>query len=157
MLEQKKNNQVTDKPTHIRWRVFGILALASFIAYMLRTNVSIAAPDMMRDIGLDLIQMNWINAAFAAGYALFQFPGGIMGDSYGPRKAITLIAVLWTVFTVTTAFVPEADGTSIGLVVASLICVRFLVGAAHAPIFPVMTSWIGRWYPAGSCQIERSP
>ena len=63
MLEQKKNNQVTDKPTHIRWRVFGILALASFIAYMLRTNVSIAAPDMMRDIGLDLIQMNWINAA----------------------------------------------------------------------------------------------
>jgi ACS family glucarate transporter-like MFS transporter len=150
MLEQKKNNQVTDKPTHIRWRVFGILALASFIAYMLRTNVSIAAPDMMRDIGLDLIQMNWINAAFAAGYALFQFPGGIMGDSYGPRKAITLIAVLWTVFTVTTAFVPEADGASIGLVVASLICVRFLVGAAHAPIFPVMTTWIGRWYPAGS-------
>ena len=35
------------RPTAIRWRILLILALASFISYVLRTNLSFAAPAMM--------------------------------------------------------------------------------------------------------------
>jgi len=141
---------VTETPTNIRWRMFAVAAAASFIAYLLRMNVSIAAPGMMRELGFDLIRMNWINSAFAAGYTVFQFPGGVIGDVYGPRRSLAVFVALWSVLTVATAFVPGPNGTTVGVVVMSLVVVRFLAGAVHAPLFPVITTWIGRWFPAGS-------
>ena len=140
---------MNNRPSYVRWRIFAILALASFSSYMLRSNVSIAAPTMIMDLGLNEIQFGWILAAFTAGYAVFQFPGGVFGDSFGPRKALTLIAIAWAVTTVLTVVTPGPDLASLGVVLSSLILVRFLVGAAHAPIFPIQNSAISRWFPAG--------
>jgi ACS family glucarate transporter-like MFS transporter len=142
-------SQINSKPTIIRWKILLILALASFISYVLRTNLSFAAPEMMSDLGLSEIEWGWVLAAFTAGYAIFQFPGGILGDKFGPRRVITAIAVLWAVFTVITSLVPGRDTASTTLIIASLFLVRFLVGAAHAPIFPVMNASIARWFPPG--------
>ena len=140
---------MTTSPTNIRWRLFAILAFGSFASYMLRSNVSMAAPAMMQDLGLTEIQFGWILAAFTAGYAAFQFPGGVFGDSVGPRKALTLIAVLWGITTILTVVIPGPDIASLGVIISALMFVRFLVGATHAPIFPVQNSAISRWFPAG--------
>lgn len=129
--------------------MFAILAFGSFASYMLRSNVSMAAPAMMRDLGLTEIQFGWVLAAFTAGYAAFQFPGGVFGDSVGPRKALTVIAVLWSVTTILTVVIPGPDVASLGVILSSIIFVRFLVGASHAPIFPVITTAIARWFPTG--------
>ena len=130
------------RPSNVRWRILAILVLASFIAYFLRTNLSFAAPDMMRDLGLSEIEWGYVLAAFTAGYALFQFPGGLLGDRFGPRRVLTLIAIAWAVLTVVTAIVPgggaDEGSPSAFVIIASLVLVRFLVGAVHAPIFPVM-------------------
>ena len=104
---------------------------------------------MMRDLGLDEVQWGWVLAAFTAGYALFQFPGGILGDRFGPRRVLTAIAVLWAVLTVVTSLVPGPEAASTGLIIGVLFLVRFLVGAVHAPIFPVMNASIVRWFPVG--------
>jgi len=141
---------MTGRPTNIRWRVFLILALASFVSYMLRSNVSIAAPAMIRDLHLSEIQFGWILAAFTAGYAIFQFPGGVFGDSVGPRKALTIVAVFWSVLTLLTAAVPGPDVASIGVTMGALMLVRFLVGAVHAPIYPLTNCTVSRWFPVGS-------
>jgi ACS family glucarate transporter-like MFS transporter len=140
-------NQI--RPTFIRWRILAILALASFISYVLRTNLSFAAPEMMSDLGLSEIQWGWVLAAFTAGYAIFQLPGGILGDRFGPRRVITAIAILWALLTFATSFVPEKAAGSTALIIGSLFLVRFLVGAVHAPIFPVMNASIVRWFPKG--------
>lgn len=123
--------------------------MSSFASYMLRSNISIAAPTMMADLGLSEIQFGWILAAFTAGYAVFQFPGGIFGDTLGPRRALTIIAILWGVTTILTVAVPGPDIASIGVIVSSLMFVRFLVGAVHAPIFPVQNTAVCRWFPVG--------
>jgi len=143
-------NTNKNKPTTVRWRVLLILILVSFVSYFLRSNMSIAAPAMISEFGLTEIQWGWILAAFTAGYALFQFPGGILGDKFGPRRVLTIIAILWAVFTFATALVPEAKSGSTALILGSLIAVRFLVGLSHAPIFPVMNASIVRWFPPGS-------
>jgi len=137
------------RPTAIRWRILAILALASFVSYVLRTNLSFAAPEMMQDLGLSEIEWGWVLAAFTAGYALFQIPGGVLGDRFGPRRVLTLIAITWAVFTFATSIVPAQESASHFLIIASLFLVRFLVGAAHAPIFPVMNASIVRWFPRG--------
>ena len=138
------------KPTSVRWRILLVLVFASFVSYILRANLSIAAPAMIPDLGVSEVQWGWILAAFTAGYALFQFPGGLLADRFGPRLVLTVIAVLWGLLTIATSLVPGEDSGSIALVIGTLFLVRFLVGATHAPIFPTVGASICRWFPVGN-------
>ncbi|HET6591331.1 MAG TPA: MFS transporter [Xanthomonadales bacterium] len=137
------------RPSAVRWRILGILVVMSFIAYVLRTNLSFAAPDMMADLGLSEMQWGYVTAAFTAGYAIFQFPGGILGDRFGPRRVLTVIAITWGLLTAATSAVPGQEDAGVVLVIASLFLVRFLVGAVHAPTFPVVNASLVRWFPPG--------
>ncbi|MBT4518996.1 MAG: MFS transporter [Halieaceae bacterium] len=138
------------QPSSVRWRILGLLMFLSFVSYLLRGNMSIAAPTMMADLQLSEVQWGMIMAAFPLGYALFQFPGGLLGDRFGPRKVLTWIAAAWAVLIVLSSMVPGAAVASAGLIVISLMLVQFLVGATHAPVFPVMSATIERWFPVGS-------
>lgn len=132
----------------IRWVVLAIIIFASFVAYVLRTNLSIVGETMMQDLGMNELQLGMVFSAFAAGYALFQFPGGIIGDRWGPRFTITAIATAWALLTVVTAFIPGSDVLSVGAIVLTLVVVRFLVGVVHAPFFPVtIGGTIASWFP----------
>jgi len=132
----------------IRWIVLAILVLASFVAYILRTNFNIVSEMMMHDLGMNEVQLGLVFSAFAAGYAIFQLPGGIFGDRFGPRFAITTIAVLWGVLTLVTAAIPGTDVLSVTAIVTTLIITRFLVGMTHAPFFPVgIGGTIASWFP----------
>jgi len=87
-------------------------------------------------------------SSFAAGYAIFQFPGGIFGDKFGPRFTITIIAIAWSVLTVITALIPGTDVLSIMAIVVALMVTRFLVGMVQAPFFPVTIGGsIASWFP----------
>jgi ACS family glucarate transporter-like MFS transporter len=132
----------------IRWIVLAVIIFASFVAYVLRTNFSIVSETLMHDLGMNEYQLGMIFSAFAAGYTFFQFPGGILGDKFGPRLTITTIAVIWTLLAIVTAVIPGSDVWSIGVIVAALIVTRFLVGVSHAPFFPVVGGGtIERWFP----------
>lgn len=131
-----------------RWIVLAVIILASFVAYVLRTNFNIISETMMRDFGLNELQLGMMFSAFAAGYAIFQFPGGIFGDRFGPRFTIAIIAVAWALLTIVTALIPGTDVLSAGSIVVALVVTRFLVGAAHAPFFPVtIGGTIASWFP----------
>jgi ACS family glucarate transporter-like MFS transporter len=134
----------------VRWRILAILVSMSFISYFLRTNLSFAGPQMMADLGLSEIQWGYVLAAFTAGYTIFQFPGGLLGDRFGPRRVLATVAVLWGVTTVATSLVPGQGSSSVALVLGALVIVRFLVGSTHAPIFPVVNASVVRWFPPGS-------
>jgi MFS family permease len=138
-----------NRPTIVRWRILSILVLASFISYTFRYNFSTAAPAMMADLGLTEIQWGWTVAAFLTSYALFQIPGGFLGDRIGPRRLVTVIAVLWAVLTAATTLVPSAEYASVGVIMVSLILVRFLAGVAHAPIYPATNPVVVNWFPVG--------
>lgn len=137
--------------TGVRWLVLALIILASGVSYVLRTNVSVIGESMMTDLGLNEVQLGMVFSAFAAGYAIFQFPGGVFGEKTGARFALTGAAVAWGVLTLLTALIPGTDTISIGGVLAMLIVVRFLVGATHAPVFPIACGGvICRWFPVGS-------
>ena len=132
-----------------RWIVLGVIILASFVAYILRTNVSIVGEAMMLDLGMNEYQLGLVFSAFAAGYAIFQFPGGMLGDRFGPRRTITAIAIAWTVLTVATALIPGSGTWPIAWTVGALMLTRFLIGAANGPFFPAtIGGTVERWFPA---------
>jgi ACS family glucarate transporter-like MFS transporter len=138
-----------NKARTVRLRIIGILVVMSFIAYLLRTNLSFAAPEMMADLGLSEIQWGYVMAAFTAGYTIFQFPGGVLGDRLGPRRVLTGLVILWVILTALTSLVPASGTSSAAVVIGSLMLVRFLVGVTHAPVFPVINTSVVRWFPPG--------
>ena len=72
----------------MRWKILALLTLISIITYVDRVNISITARQMMPAFGLDQVQMGYVFSAFVLGYALFQIPGGWLGDRWGSRLVL---------------------------------------------------------------------
>jgi len=139
---------MTPLRSHVRWYILALLFAASFVAYLLRTNMSVAGERMMGDLGLSQIQLGIVLAAFAWGYAIFQFPGGVFGDTIGGRKALTIMAVIWGGLTLLTALVPSPGLASPIVILIVLGGIRFLMGAAQAPLYPVTSGGTTcHWFP----------
>jgi len=115
------------------------IALAA-ITYVDRVCISQAAPFMQEDLSLTSSQMGMAFSAFALAYALFEVPGGWLGDLIGPRKVLMRIVLAWSVFTAATGYAWNS---------VSLIVTRFLFGAGEAGCFPNLTKAFMLWLPAG--------
>jgi MFS family permease len=72
------------------WVIFFAVTLA-ILAYIDRVCISYAAPLISRDLGLSREQMGAVFSAFALAYALFEIPGGWLGDWMGPRRVLLRI------------------------------------------------------------------
>jgi MFS transporter, ACS family, glucarate transporter len=145
------------RPTAIRWRICALMIVVSFVAYLLRTNMSVAAVPMSADLGLSHVQLGVVLAGFAWGYAIFQFPGGVIGNVVGARRALTVAAVLWGVLNLLVAFVPGGSAGSATVLVLALATLRFLMGAAQAPLFPIIGGGTtGNWFPVSGWAFPNS-
>jgi len=125
---------------HRRWFIVLATFLLSVLLYVDRVCISAAKDSVSRDLGLSETEMGWVFSAFALGYALLQTPGGMLADRLGPRRVLSLIVALWSIFTGLTA----AAGS-----LASMLVVRFLFGAGEAGAFPGMARAIYSWIPMG--------
>ncbi len=136
------------RPTRVRLLVLALMCLASFVAYILRTNMSVAGEAMIRDLGLSELQLGMVLSAFAWGYGLLQLPGGLLGERLGARWMMTLMALAWGILTLLTAMVPGAPGVSPLVCLGALVSIRLFMGIAQAPLYPV-TGGIttAAWYP----------
>ena len=137
------------RPTAVRWGICALMIVASFVAYLLRSNLSVAGAPMAAELGLSRFQLGLVLGAFAWGYAIFQFPGGVFGDLLGTRRALALIAVLWGVLTLLVGLVPGRAAASTTTLLVVLMALRFLMGVVQAPLFPVISGGaICNWFPA---------
>src|SRR6266705_1529365 len=126
------------RPTRARHRILVFAATLAIITYIDRVCISQAAPGIQHDLGLTKVQMGWAFAAFAWAYALFEIPGGWLGDKIGPRKVLMRVVVWWSFFT-------AATGWAWNLV--SLLVTRFLFGAGEAGCFPNLAKMFTNWLP----------
>ena len=90
---------LSDKPTRHRYVVMLMIFICVVITYLDRSNISITAPSMRKELGLDTVQMGWILSAFGWTYALCQIPGGWLVDRIRPRYFYPGILVLWSLAT----------------------------------------------------------
>ena len=60
---------------------------------------------MTEDLHLTSSEMGWAFFAFVASYALFEIPGGFLGDWMGARKVLMRIVIWWSIFTALTGAV----------------------------------------------------
>jgi MFS transporter, ACS family, glucarate transporter len=113
-------------------------ATLAVITYVDRVCIAQAAPYIQADLGLSATQMGLAFSAFSLAYALFEIPGGWLGDWIGPRKVLMRVVVMWSFFTAATGYAWN---------LASLVVARFLFGAGEAGCFPNLTKAFMMWLP----------
>jgi len=109
---------------------------AYMITYMDRQVLATTRPAIMAELGISLIAMGWVTFAFRMAYALFQVPGGWLGDTIGARRALTMVVSWWSAFTALTALAWSA---------ASMIVIQVFFGLGEAGAFPIATRSLSRW------------
>ncbi len=122
--------------------VLWVLVLST-IAFLDRTNISIAGVQISKEFGIDNSHLGWVFSAFLVGYATFQVPGGVLVRRFGPRRVLTCCIVLWGVFTVLTALVPPGMRGAVWV----LFLVRVALGASSAVMYPSANQFVERWFP----------
>ena len=101
----------------------------------------------MPALGLTNLQMGQIFSAFVFGYAIFQIPGGWLGDRWGPRRVLTFAVIWWSIFTALTAVAPTLPLANLIGIMGSLMLVRLLIGIGEAAALPNFNRAVANWHP----------
>ena len=135
-----------------------VIFVTYFVAWLDRQAIAMAIPSMQKDMSLTPIHIGWITSAFFFGYSIFQIPGGIWADKFGPRKVMLTALVWWSVFTSCTGLVAEKafhQSVLIGLLgvnnimtggLIAMLVVRACFGIGEG-VFPAcLWKVIGGWF-----------
>ncbi len=124
-----------------RWLLAGGLLLpVTFVMSMDRAAMVAVAPFVQKEYGFSITEMSVILTSFWWSYALFQVPGGMLTQRFGPRKTLALAGIWWSLFTLITPY----GGVFLGFVV-----IRILLGIGQAADWPASVSTLHRWFPPG--------
>jgi EmrB/QacA subfamily drug resistance transporter len=111
--------------------VLAAMIFAVSMTFIDQTIVSIAAPEIQKELGLTNTGMQWaINAYLLSLAALFAF-GGRLADTVGHRKMVTLGVVMFAGASAMCGFTPKG-----GLAQAWIVTFRVIQGAGGAIMFP---------------------
>jgi MFS transporter, ACS family, D-galactonate transporter len=126
------------KPSHARYIILALLFIGTAINYLDRTNVSVAAPSIQKDLGLSPVTLGLIFSAFGWSYAFMQIPGGWFLDRFGPRLTYAVSLCTWSIATLFQGFAKNF---------AALFGLRLVLGVTEAPAFPTNSRVVAAWFP----------
>jgi MFS family permease len=117
------------------------LCVLSFLTYFDRAFITRIQGVIQHDLTISDTQMGFIFSAFWLAYALFELPGGWLGDYFGARGTLTRVVLAWSLFT-------ALSGSAVGFY--SLLTCRFLFGVGEAGAYPNIARVQAKWFPASS-------
>jgi len=130
--------------TRVRWAIASWLFVLSAVAFLDRTNVSIAGLQISKEYALGNQRLGWMASAFLIAYAVFQVPAGWVSAKFGPRRVLTVGVLSWGVATALTALLPS----SVSHAAKILIALRFGLGIGESVMYPAANQFVMRWFPA---------
>lgn len=126
------------KPSKVRFLILALVTGGTMINYLDRTLLSVAAPSVTKELGLDAAVMGLVFSVFSWTYAAAQIPGGVFLDRFGARVTYALSVTFWSLFTLLQGF---AGG------LGSLLAFRLGLGIAEAPCYPANSRIMNMWFP----------
>jgi MFS family permease len=114
-------------------------ALFFFYAWVLRVAPSVMVEELMRDFAVGAAVLGHLSAAYFYGYAGMQIPVGVLLDRFGPRRLMTVAALVCA-----GGCVLLATGASLAVATAG----RFLIGASAAFSLVGSMAVAGQWFGA---------
>lgn len=122
-----------------KWFRIGVtLMVGLFVAYLDRSNLSIALPGMEKDLGINgSATKSLALTGFLIGYALANFFGGFLTNKLNPKATVVTMVLLWSVLQIMTAWVTSP---------ALLIFYRIILGIAEGIYWPQQFRFARAWF-----------
>lgn len=125
-------------PAWLPLAAWGAGAAFFFYAWVLRVSPSVIVDDLMREFAVGGAVVGNLSALYFYGYSGMQLPVGVLLDRFGPRRLMTVAALLCAGGCALFALSPSFWGLAIG---------RFVIGAAGAVSFVGAMAVAGQWFP----------
>lgn len=108
------------------------------IAYIDRTNFSLAIPALQREFSLAAGGAGVAAGVFFLGYVLFQMPGGYIAQRWSAKRFIFWALLVWGVFATLCGFAQSYS---------QLLLYRFLLGVGEGGVWPATVVLLSNWFP----------
>jgi sugar phosphate permease len=120
-----------------RWFIFWILAFSYILVYFHRLCPAVVAVDMMDDLQASGALLGLLSSAYFYPYALMQVPAGLLSDSWGPRRSISLFFLVAFIGSIMLGLAPSVPLALVG---------RTLVGLGVAMLFVPTMKILAEWF-----------
>jgi ACS family tartrate transporter-like MFS transporter len=120
-------------------RIVPFLLGCYFISFLDRVNVSFAALQMNKDLGLTPAVYGFGAGLFFLTYCVFEIPSNLLLYRFGASRWIARIMLTWGLCAAGMAFITGPT---------SFYAMRLLLGAAEAGFFPGVLFFLTLWFPS---------
>lgn len=122
-----------------RWRhIIPVAFIMYTIAFVDRTNISLAVPAMSRDLHMDPTQAGSAAGVFFWGYLLLQIPGGYLAERWSAKRFVSVLLVLWGLAAIACGLVRTGEEFWV---------MRLVLGIAEGGVWPAVLVLLAHWFP----------
>jgi ACS family tartrate transporter-like MFS transporter len=123
----------------VAMRLMWFVMALYFLAILDRGNISFAALQMNKELGLNAEMFGIAVGVMYFTYSLFEIPSNLILARFGARVTLTRIAILWGFATILMAFTQGP---------LTLYTFRGLLGFAESGLFPGVILLLSMWFPS---------
>ena len=120
-----------------RWLIFSILAIGYAIVYFHRVAPAVVAPELSESFAIKGEALAVLTSAYFYPYALMQIPSGLLSDSLGPKKTVTLFTLIAALGAILFGLSPTFSTAIIG---------RAMIGLGAAVLFIPTLKILANWF-----------
>lgn len=121
------------------------LVVLFLVAFLDRTNVSVAALEMKKDLGFNDSIIGAGAGIFFLGYFLLEIPGTLLVERWSARKWIARIMISWGIIAALMGFIGMPILGS-AKAESQFYWLRFILGLAEAGFFPGIIVFLAHWF-----------
>lgn len=119
-----------------RWLVFCLLAGAYMLVYFHRMAPAVVALDMMAEFSAGPALMGLLASAYFYPYAIIQLPAGLLADSWGPRRSVSLFLFVAGLAAIAFGLAPDT-----WVAIGARVLVGLGVGLVLVHSMKILTAW----------------
>ncbi|MGE0213011.1 MAG: MFS transporter [Parvibaculaceae bacterium] len=139
-MEHRSSNAMAPAGSESTLRIALVLAPFAFayaMSYLYRAVNAVAAPDLVRDLGLSASELGFLAATYPLAFAAFQLPLGSLLDRFGPRRVQTALVCVTALGALVFATGKDFAMLTLAQALIGLSCAGGLMGG-----FKAVTLWV---------------
>ncbi|MFB3766094.1 MAG: MFS transporter [Methanotrichaceae archaeon] len=119
-----------------RWAVFGILAVAYFFVYFHRVSTAVVSTDLLTTFEVSAASIALLSSAYFYAYTIMQLPSGLLTDSLGPRKTVSIFILVAAAGAILTGLASTFE-----MVIAGRLLIGVGVAMVYVPAMKILAAW----------------
>jgi len=129
-------NQLAPPPIRLAWTIWGLGAILYLIGFYQRVAPAVMTAELMNDFQINAAALGNLSAFYFYSYVAMQVPTGILADTWGSRRLLTVGALVCGVGTLLFALASDIVWANLG---------RLLIGGSVAVAFVGMLKLATHW------------